>query len=123
MSEHNSSPENGAVGNKTDEAGTNNVEPGKSTEHATSATPEAGETTSLGYEVVSLSDDFSHFCKECAFLCDAYAAVVSEPECIGEMTAAGLGHSTYRLKKQVEDFHYRIENIYERWRKEVRNKD
>ena len=38
MSEHNSSPENGAVGNKTDEAGTNNVEPGKSTEHATSAT-------------------------------------------------------------------------------------
>ncbi|WDE09068.1 hypothetical protein SG34_030305 [Thalassomonas viridans] len=119
MSEHNPSPENEATGDKTDETSCEHMELEASTEDFETEDLEADEETSLGHEVLHLCDDFARFSDECAFLCDAYAAVVSEPACIGEMTASGLGLSSYKLKKQVEDFYYRIANIHARWQKEI----
>ncbi|WDE04254.1 hypothetical protein SG34_023385 [Thalassomonas viridans] len=62
--------------------------------------------------LISLTDDFHKFTEECAFLCDAFAAVAREPECINEDTSEGIGHISYWLKDQVKGYDERINVLY-----------
>ncbi|WDE05830.1 hypothetical protein SG34_002530 [Thalassomonas viridans] len=63
-------------------------------------------------DLIDLTDDFSQFHQECAFLCDAFAAVAQEPECISEETSEGIRHLSYWLKCQAKDYYQRIDGIY-----------
>ncbi|WDE04426.1 hypothetical protein SG34_024300 [Thalassomonas viridans] len=63
-------------------------------------------------ELIDLTDDFYKFHQECAFLCDAFAAVAQEPECISEETSEGIRHLSYWLKSQAKDYYQRIDGIY-----------
>ncbi|WDE08458.1 hypothetical protein SG34_031535 [Thalassomonas viridans] len=62
--------------------------------------------------LISLTDDFQKFNEECAFLCDAFAAVAREPDCISEETGEGIGHISCWLKDQVKDYNERINTLY-----------
>ncbi|WDE02815.1 hypothetical protein SG34_015325 [Thalassomonas viridans] len=62
--------------------------------------------------LVDLTDDFSQFHQECAFLCDAFAAVAQEPECISEETSEGIRHMSYWLKSQAKEYYQRIDDLY-----------
>jgi len=62
--------------------------------------------------LVDLSDDFYKFHQECAFLCDAFAAVTQEPECISEETSEGIRHLSCWLKCQVKHYCQRIDELY-----------
>jgi len=73
---------------------------------------EAGRRKAQLSELVSLSDDFYKFQQECAFLCDAFAAIAQEPECINEETSEGLRHFSCWLKCQAREYHQRIDAIY-----------
>jgi len=63
--------------------------------------------------LVDLSDDFYKFHQECAFICDAFAAVTQEPECISEETSEGIRHLSCWLKSQVKGYYQRIDDIYQ----------
>ncbi|WDE07542.1 hypothetical protein SG34_012040 [Thalassomonas viridans] len=63
--------------------------------------------------LVDLTDDFSKFHQECAFLCDAFAAVAQEPECISEETSEGIRHMSYWLKYQAKEYYQRIDDLYQ----------
>ncbi|WDE03592.1 hypothetical protein SG34_019700 [Thalassomonas viridans] len=63
--------------------------------------------------LVDLTDDFSKFHQECAFLCDAFAAVAQEPECISEETSEGIRHMSYWLKYQAKEYYQRIDELYQ----------
>ena len=63
--------------------------------------------------LVDLSDNFYKFHQECAFLCDAFAAVAQEPECISEETSEGIRHLSYWLKCQAKHYYQRIDALYQ----------
>ncbi|WDD99284.1 hypothetical protein [Thalassomonas actiniarum] len=61
---------------------------------------------------LELSDDFSKFSDECSFLCDAFAAVAREPECITPQTSEGIWHVCYKLKIQVRKYRDQIDTLH-----------
>ncbi|WDE04734.1 hypothetical protein SG34_026015 [Thalassomonas viridans] len=63
-------------------------------------------------ELIDLIDDFYKFHQECAFLCDAFAAVTQEPECISEETSEGIRHLCDWLKCQVKAYYQRVDELY-----------
>ncbi|WDE14219.1 hypothetical protein [Thalassomonas haliotis] len=63
-------------------------------------------------ELVSLSDDFGKFSQECAFLCDAFAALTQEPECIVPDTSEGIRHLSYWLKCEAKGYRQKIDKLY-----------
>ena len=66
----------------------------------------------LASKSLDLCDDFSKFSDECAFLCDAFAAVTREPECITPETSEGIWHVCYKLKMQIRDYREQIEKLH-----------
>ena len=76
---------------------------------------EEAKRKQLSSELVDLCDDFHKFSQACAFLCDAFAAVAREPECITEDTSEGIGHVSYWLKCQLKDYREKIEKQYKYW--------
>ncbi|WDE05201.1 hypothetical protein SG34_028565 [Thalassomonas viridans] len=74
--------------------------------------------TWLTTEIYKLNDEFSQFSGKCAFLCQAFAAVSSNPECIDEQTIYGLDFYALWLKEKIEAFDHQIENLNHRLRKE-----
>ncbi|WP_281556281.1 hypothetical protein [Thalassomonas sp. RHCl1] len=70
----------------------------------------------LSSDFVNLSDDFSKFSEECAFLFDAFAAVGREPECITPHTSEGIRHLCYWLKYQVIGYREKIDGMQDSWR-------
>ncbi|WDE08646.1 hypothetical protein SG34_032535 [Thalassomonas viridans] len=81
-------------------------------ESAPAAQNEAARRKAQLSALVDLTDDFSQFHQECAFLCDAFAAVAQEPECISEETSEGIRHLSYWLKCQAKEYYQRIDQLY-----------
>ncbi|WDE04027.1 hypothetical protein SG34_022080 [Thalassomonas viridans] len=77
---------------------------------------DAEKREQLSREFRELSDDFNKFSEECAFLCDAFAAIGREPECITPPTSEGIGHVSFRLKCQVIDYRDKIDELRECWK-------
>ncbi|WDE07101.1 hypothetical protein SG34_009515 [Thalassomonas viridans] len=67
----------------------------------------------LGREVFKLMDEFEQFNGKSSFLCDAFAAVAANPECIDELTSYGLDFYAIWLKSQISDFNGRIRRLHE----------
>lgn len=65
--------------------------------------PESKEAQ-LALEILRLYDDFTEFNDRCAFLCDAFVGIVSDPESLEESTINGLSYYSHWLKHQVGDF-------------------
>ncbi|WDD99433.1 hypothetical protein [Thalassomonas actiniarum] len=80
--------------------------------NATSQEYEAKRAQLLS-ESLELCDDFSKFSDEYSFLCDAFAAVAREPECITPPTSEGIWYVCYRLKMQVRSYRDKINSIHE----------
>ena len=69
------------------------------------------EEKQLISEIVRLYDDFTEFNDRCAFLCDAFASIVSEPQLIDKNTINGFSSYACWLKHQVEEFKFRLSTI------------
>ncbi|WDE02545.1 hypothetical protein [Thalassomonas actiniarum] len=67
----------------------------------------------LKADMLLLCDEFSQFNEECAFICDAFAAIVREPEALDQATIAGFSHYSIWLKEQVADFKHRIHKVHQ----------
>ncbi|WDE05790.1 hypothetical protein SG34_002300 [Thalassomonas viridans] len=70
----------------------------------------------LASQALALCDDFNKFSEQCAFLCDAFSAIVRDPACIDEACGDGLGHHSYWLKVRVMEFRDRIEELHHKLR-------
>ncbi|WDE03421.1 hypothetical protein SG34_018720 [Thalassomonas viridans] len=77
---------------------------------------DANKREQLSRDFRELSDDFNKFTEECAFLCDAFAAVSREPDCITPPTSEGIGHISYWLKCQLIDYRDKIDDMRECWK-------
>ncbi|WP_281557929.1 hypothetical protein [Thalassomonas sp. RHCl1] len=66
----------------------------------------------LKADMLLLCDEFSQFNEECAFICDAFAAIVREPEALDQATIAGFSHYSIWLKEQVAGFKHRIHEVH-----------
>ncbi|WDE06399.1 hypothetical protein SG34_005615 [Thalassomonas viridans] len=62
---------------------------------------------------LELCDSFNKFSDECSFLCDAFAAVAREPDCITPETSEGIWYVNYRLKMQIRDYRDQIDEIHQ----------
>jgi len=67
----------------------------------------------LADKSLNLSDDFNKFSDECSFLCDAFAAVTREPECITPETSEGIWYVSYKLKMQIRSYRDQINEIHQ----------
>ncbi|WDE06958.1 hypothetical protein SG34_008740 [Thalassomonas viridans] len=77
---------------------------------------DAARREQLSRDFRELSDDFNKFSEECAFLCDAFAALGREPQYITPPTGEGFGHISYWLKCRVIDYRDKIDDIRESWK-------
>ncbi|WDE04639.1 hypothetical protein SG34_025460 [Thalassomonas viridans] len=66
----------------------------------------------LASESLSLCDDFNKFSDECSFLCDAFAAVAREPECITPETSEGIWYVCYKLKIRIRGYRDQIDEVH-----------
>ncbi|WDE09885.1 hypothetical protein [Thalassomonas haliotis] len=67
----------------------------------------------ISAEVLALSNDFNTFSADCAFLCEAFAAVANEQPNIDGYTAHGFNRYGLWIKEQVANFDERIEQLQE----------
>ncbi|WDE02139.1 hypothetical protein [Thalassomonas actiniarum] len=67
----------------------------------------------LKTDMLLLCDQFSQFSEECAFICDAFAAIVREPEALDEATIAGFSHYSIWIKDQVTGFKHKIHKVHQ----------
>ncbi|WDE06167.1 hypothetical protein SG34_004335 [Thalassomonas viridans] len=74
---------------------------------------DAATIKQLSSDCIRLSDDFNKFSEECAFLCDAFAAVAHDPDYISEETSKGIGHLSCWLKEQAKSYRDRIDKLHE----------
>ncbi|WDE06475.1 hypothetical protein SG34_006025 [Thalassomonas viridans] len=82
---------------------------------------ENGEENTVGQkpissEFIKLTDDFGDFNADCAFLCDAFAAIINEQEDMNEFTAYGYQRNAKWLKNRVTEFDSRIQQLQRRMR-------
>ncbi|WDE04510.1 hypothetical protein SG34_024755 [Thalassomonas viridans] len=76
---------------------------------------DAAQREQLSREFRELSDQFNKFSEECAFLCDAFAAIGREPAEITPPTSEGIGHVSYWLKCQVIGYRDKIDELRACW--------
>ncbi|WDE06817.1 hypothetical protein SG34_007930 [Thalassomonas viridans] len=82
--------------------------------------PEAdNEPRPISRELTKLTNDFAAFSADCAFLCDAFAAIITDQEDVDEVTAYGFSRHTDWLKNQIAAFDHRIETLQRRMREQV----
>ena len=63
--------------------------------------------------LLSFYDDFADFNDDCAFLCDAFACLVNNHECLDERSIRGLERNATLLKQRVNHFNNRLKEIRE----------
>ncbi|WDE02780.1 hypothetical protein SG34_015145 [Thalassomonas viridans] len=76
---------------------------------------DAAKREQLSKDFLDLCNDFDKFSDECAFLCDAFAALAQDPESITPPTGDGIGHVSYWLKCQVLDYREKIDELRKCW--------
>ena len=74
----------------------------------------------LQLKVLRLYDEFALFSDQCAFLCDAFAAVPAHQEAITPATLGGLEFYSQWLKTRLVEIKTELGQIHEQLRKESR---
>ncbi|WDE07594.1 hypothetical protein SG34_012305 [Thalassomonas viridans] len=77
------------------------------------STTTSEEEQALASRTMELCDEFSHFTAECAFICDAFAAIVKDPACINEPAIFGIELTAYKIKTRMIDINNRLIDIHE----------
>ena len=65
----------------------------------------------LAMELLRYYDDFSEFNDDCAFLCDAFAALVTNSDYLDQQSREGFDRHTRQLKQKVQEFKERLRDI------------
>ncbi|WDD97879.1 hypothetical protein [Thalassomonas actiniarum] len=76
------------------------------------------EQKAISAEVLALANDFHTFSSDCAFLCEAFAAIASEQPRIDGYTVYGFNRYSLWIKEQVVDFDERIQKLQEHIREQ-----
>lgn len=66
---------------------------------------------SLASDLLHLYDEFTEFNDQCAFLCEAYSAIVIQEEGIHRTTAIGFQYSTDWLRDRMEELKAKLKRI------------
>ena len=72
----------------------------------------------LSNDLLALYDRLSEFSDQCAFLCDAFAAIAICDETIDPATARGIGFSAQWMKRRVQEVTLDLKRIHEQVRTE-----
>ena len=70
----------------------------------------------LRLDVLALYDRLTEFADQCAFLCDAFAAIPITEECIEPATARGMSLSARWIKDTVQEIKLDLKRIHEQAR-------
>ena len=76
----------------------------------------------LQLKVLRLYDEFALFSDQCAFLCDAFAAVPAHQEAISPATLGGLEFYSQWLKTRLVEIKTELGQIHEQLRKESKGR-
>lgn len=68
----------------------------------------------LSNDLLALYDRLSEFSDQCAFLCDAFAAIPIHEEAIDPATARGIGLSAQWMRRRVQEITLDLKRIRER---------
>jgi hypothetical protein len=71
------------------------------------------EIHSLHLEVVRLYDELTEFSDQCAFLCDAFAAIPAQQEDIASETISGISYYSHWLKTRLLEIKNELRKIHE----------
>jgi hypothetical protein len=71
----------------------------------------------LQLKVLRLYDEFSQFSDQCAFLCDAFAAIPAQQEPIEPETIEGINSYSYWLKTRLLEIKGELQKVHEQIRK------
>ncbi|WDE07241.1 hypothetical protein SG34_010325 [Thalassomonas viridans] len=72
----------------------------------------------IASELLQLTNDFAAFSADCAFFCDAFAAIAEEQEDMNDYTSYGARRNCNRLKEQVINLDCRIHELQRRMREQ-----
>lgn len=67
----------------------------------------------LRLEFLELYDEFSEFSEQCAFLCDAFAAIPAQQELLEPGTIGGINFYSHWLKTRVLELKNELRKMYE----------
>lgn len=70
----------------------------------------------LNNDLLALYDRLSEFSDQCAFLCDAFAAIPIHEETIDPATARGIGLSAQWMKRRVQEITLNLKQLHEQVR-------
>ena len=68
----------------------------------------------LSRDLMHLYDEMTELNDHCAFLCDAFACLAAEEDCMDDSTAHGLSRQAGWMKRQMEAFKAKLKQIYEK---------
>jgi len=71
--------------------------------------------TDVSLELLRYYDEFTAFNEECAFLCDAFASLAANSECIDEYSIRGLERHAHWLKGRVFELKQSLSQIREHY--------
>ncbi|WDE10828.1 hypothetical protein [Thalassomonas haliotis] len=71
------------------------------------------EQKAVSVEVLALTNDFNSFSLDCAFLCEAFAAIANVQPSIDGYPLHGFNRYGLWIKEQVANFDERIEKLQE----------
>lgn len=71
----------------------------------------------LSNDLLALYDRLAEFSDQCAFLCDAFAAIPICEETIDPATARGMGLSAQWMKRRVQEITMNLKQLHEQTRR------
>jgi len=74
---------------------------------------ERSEAAHLSLELLRYYDEFTAFNEECAFLCDAFASLAANSECLDEYSIHGMERHAHWLKSRVFELKESLKQIRE----------
>ncbi len=79
-------------------------------------TKESKRIRKLQRMVLRLYDEYAQFTDQCAFLCDAFAAIPEKQEIVEPETIEGINHYSHWLKTRVLEIKGELHKIHEQLR-------
>ncbi|WDE10388.1 hypothetical protein [Thalassomonas haliotis] len=103
---------------KNAKEGTVNAEAKGNSQGDSKGDKKSAEQKAISAEVLALTNDFNTFSANCAFLCEAFAAIASDQSNMDDYIVYGFNRYGLWIKEQVVDFDERIEKLQEHIREQ-----
>lgn len=69
--------------------------------------------SSFAMELLNYYDEFTEFNEDCAFLCDAFAAIAASSENLDRYSINGFERNAFRLKRRAVELKEKLKAIRE----------